>query len=187
MEVVEVSKIRPYEKNPRKNDDAVAAVAESIRQCGYIANIVVDENYTVLCGHTRLKALQQLGETTAEITVVSGLSEDQKKKFRLLDNKTAENAEWDLDLLFGELEGLDFDGFDFGFNIDTDLNGAYNELLNDEEYMSQRKREGKDTFEVSFAFPMSYNEIIKRWIKETGKDAIVEMLIKQEGGSGYGN
>lgn len=128
VETVDVSKIIPYEKNPRKNDDAVASVAESIKQVGYIANIVVDENYVVLCGHTRLKALKELGRETAEVTVVSGLTAKQKKKYRLLDNKTGEIATWDPDLLFGELEGMDFEGFDFGFDMPEDSNFDEEEL-----------------------------------------------------------
>lgn len=110
-----LSEIKPYENNPRRNDGAVTAVEESIKQCGYIAPIIVDEDGVILAGHTRYKALKNLGRTEAEVVVKTGLTEDQKRKYRLLDNKTSELAEWDFDLLAGELEGLDFDGFDFGF------------------------------------------------------------------------
>ena len=65
LKTVPISSIKPYEHNPRRNDDAVDAVAESIRQCSYVAPIVVDENNVILAGHTRWKALQQLGRTTA--------------------------------------------------------------------------------------------------------------------------
>lgn len=99
----------PYENNPRNNDMAVDAVVESIRQCGYIAPIVVDENNIILAGHTRLKALKMLGKEKISVIQAVGLTEDQKKKYRLLDNKTSEIAEWDLDMLAQELEGLDFD------------------------------------------------------------------------------
>ena len=113
-----VRDIKPYDKNPRKNDKAVNAVAESIKQCGYCAPIVVDENNVVLAGHTRLKALKKLGITECQVCVKEGLTEEQKRKYRLLDNKTSEFAEWDLDLLEQELQNLDFEGFDFGFNLD---------------------------------------------------------------------
>ena len=117
MELVKlpISKIKPYPKNPRNNDGAVDAVAESIRQCEYVAPIVVDEDYVILAGHTRMKALKKLGYKEAECVIKAGLTEEQKRKYRLLDNKTSELAEWDLDLLLDELDGLDFDGFDFGF------------------------------------------------------------------------
>lgn len=110
MELVTIplDKIRPYERNPRKNDEAVAAVMESIKQCTYVAPIIVDENNVILAGHTRYKALKKLGKTEAEVIVKSGLSDEQKRKYRLLDNKTNELAEWDFEMLADELEGLDF-------------------------------------------------------------------------------
>lgn len=115
-----LSEIIPYENNPRVNDDAVEAVAESIRQCGYVAPIIIDENNVILAGHTRLKALLSLGREQTEVIVRGGLTEDQKRKYRLLDNKTNELAEWDFDLLADELDGLDFEGFDFGFDLDVE-------------------------------------------------------------------
>lgn len=114
-----LSDIFPYENNPRKNDRAVATVMESIRQCEYIAPIIVDEDGVILAGHTRYKALQKMGWTEAECIVKEGLAEEQKRKYRLLDNKTNEFAGWDFDLLEVELEGMDFEGFDFGFGVDV--------------------------------------------------------------------
>jgi len=110
MEIRELplAQIKPYENNPRKNDAAVAAVMESIKQCEYVAPIVVDENGVILAGHTRYKALKKLGRTSVEVCVKEGLTEEQKRKYRLLDNKTNELAEWDFDLLADELDGLDF-------------------------------------------------------------------------------
>ncbi len=120
MELVKVGlgDVKPYDKNPRKNAAAVDSVAESIKQCSYIAPIIVDEDYIILAGHTRYKALKKLGYTECEILVKAGLTEEQKRKYRILDNKTNELAEWDLELLAEELDGLDFDGFDFGFGMD---------------------------------------------------------------------
>lgn len=117
---LKITEIKPYDKNPRKNDGAVDAVAESIKQCGYCAPIVIDEDNVILAGHTRLKALKKLKYKECECVRKVGMTEEQKRKYRLLDNKTNEFADWDIDLLNGELEGLDFLGFDFGFDI-TDL------------------------------------------------------------------
>ena len=116
--------VKPYKNNPRHNDSAVDAVKESIRQCNYIAPIIVDEGNIILAGHTRYKALQALGKTDAEVMIVTGLTEEQKKKYRLLDNKTNELASWDIDLLEIELEDIDFDGYDFGFDtgVDDEIN-----------------------------------------------------------------
>ena len=115
MELVKVNirSIKPYANNPRYNDEAIEPLEESIEQVGYITPIVVDENYEILAGHTRFKALDNLGEDEIEVVVVSGLTDEQKRKFRLLDNKTAEIAEWDMDKLLSELEDLDFGDFDF--------------------------------------------------------------------------
>ena len=118
LKTVKLKDIVPYENNPRHNDQAVDAVKESIKQCEYIAPIIVDEDMVILCGHTRQKALKSLGRKEAEVMIVSGLTEEQKKKYRLLDNKTNELASWDIDLLEVELEDLDFDGYDFGFDAD---------------------------------------------------------------------
>lgn len=115
---IEISKIKPYERNPRRNDNAVDAVCESIKQCSYVAPIVIDENNTILAGHTRYKALIKLGYTHCECIVKDGLTEEQKKKYRLLDNKTNELADWDYDLLAEELDGLDFGDLELDWEID---------------------------------------------------------------------
>lgn len=113
-----IGDIRPYHKNARKNDAAVGAVVESIKQCGYIAPIIIDEDGVILAGHTRYKALLKLEKTEVECVVKEGLTEDQKKKYRLLDNKTNELAEWDFDLLAEELDGLNFGDLDLDWGID---------------------------------------------------------------------
>ncbi len=114
----------PYKNNPRKNDQAVPYVEESIEQVGYITPIVVDENNVIMAGHTRAKALlaKNGGTDTEEVDVlrVSGLTEEQKRKFRILDNKTNEFAEWDFDKLEKELADLDFGEFDFDFDLSSD-------------------------------------------------------------------
>lgn len=117
LKTVKLTEIKPYANNPRHNNQAVDAVKESIRQCEYIAPIIVDESMEILAGHTRHKALKALGKTEAEVMIVTGLTDEQKRKYRLLDNKTNELASWDIDLLEVELEDLDFEGYDFGFDI----------------------------------------------------------------------
>ena len=118
LKTVKLKDIVPYKNNPRHNDQAVDAVKESIKQCEYIAPIIVDEDMVILAGHTRHKALKSLGKKEAEVMIVTGLTDEQKRKYRLLDNKTNELAEWDIDLLEVELDDLDFEGFDFGFDIE---------------------------------------------------------------------
>ena len=120
LQTLKIKDIHPYERNARKNDQAVDAVAKSIEQCSYVAPIVVDENHVILAGHTRWKALKKLGRTECECIVKDGLTEEQKKKYRLLDNKTNELADWDFDLLENELDGLDFGSLDLDWGIEED-------------------------------------------------------------------
>lgn len=117
LKTISISDIKPYKNNPRKNDKAVDAVAESIKQCTYVAPIIVDENNVILAGHTRWKAMKKLGRTECECIVKYGLTEEQKKKYRLLDNKTNELADWDFDLLADELDGLDFGDLDLDWGV----------------------------------------------------------------------
>ena len=123
LETLKTGDIVPYKNNPRKNDGAVAAVVESIRQCSYIAPIIVDEEHVIIAGHTRYKALKAMGYEEIQCLICEGLTEEQKKKYRFLDNRTGEKAAWDLLKLETELEGLDLEGFDF-FGMAEDLNAG---------------------------------------------------------------
>ena len=123
MEIVmmNIDEIIPYENNPRKNDDAVEAVANSIKNFGFKSPIVVDANKVIVNGHTRLKASKLLGLTMVPVIIASDLTEEQCRALRLADNKTAEIASWDKKLLLQELESIDWEGLqmdmtDFGFD-----------------------------------------------------------------------
>ena len=121
IETWPIDRPQPYEKNPRLNDDAVAAVANSIREFGFRQPIVVDEEGVVIIGHTRLKAAKQLGLTEVPVHVARGLAPEKVKALRLADNKTAEIAEWNLELLpieLSELQGMNFDLGLLGFDQD---------------------------------------------------------------------
>ncbi len=90
-----LASLHKYENNPRNIEKAVPQVAESIRQCGYITPIVIDEDGVILAGHTRYEALLETGATECDVIVAKGLSEEQRKKYRILDNKTGERASGD--------------------------------------------------------------------------------------------
>lgn len=137
---LKLSQIKPYEKNPRRNDEAVDAVVASIEQCGYCSPILVDENNIILAGHTRYKALQKLGWKEAEVVVRDGLTDEQKRKYRLLDNKTNEFASWDFDLLADEIEGLDFGDYDFGFETNADIDFTDDDFLKDTEVTKSKTK-----------------------------------------------
>ncbi len=115
-----LSDVHPYEKNPRKNDNAVDAVAASIRQFGFLVPLVIDREHVIVAGHTRFKAAQRLGMKTVPCVVADELTEDQIKAFRLADNKVGEMAKWDVDLLPLELADIAMDMSAFGFEAVSD-------------------------------------------------------------------
>ena len=119
MNIIEkkVKDLKPYEKNPRLNDDAVKYVAESIRNFGFKVPIVIDKDNNIVCGHTRWKACKKLKIDTVPCVVADDLTEEQIRAYRLADNKVGEKAEWDLALLdteLAEIETIDMTllGFD---------------------------------------------------------------------------
>jgi DNA modification methylase len=135
MDVIDLplGQIIPYARNPRKNEKAVATVAASIAEFGWRQPIVVDEAMVVLAGHTRLEAARQLGLETAPVHVARGLTEAQARAFRIMDNRSSENAEWDDELLGLELGDLLEAEFDLGLTgfTDEELNALMNGLAED--------------------------------------------------------
>jgi site-specific DNA-methyltransferase (adenine-specific) len=128
MNIIEkrLNEIIPYEKNPRKNDEAVKYVAESIKQFGFKVPIVIDKNNVIIAGHTRHKAAKKLNLKTAPCIIADDLTEEQIKAFRLADNKVSEMAEWDFGLLeeeLGDIFDIDMEafGFDLGEEEETEV------------------------------------------------------------------
>lgn len=116
--VKKIEDIKPYEKNPRRNDEAVKYVANSIKEFGFKVPIVIDKNNTIVCGHTRYKASKQLKLKEVPCIVADDLTDEQIKAYRLADNKVSEQAEWDMTLLGEELLDIeDLDMGDFGFEL----------------------------------------------------------------------
>ena len=114
-----LNEIKPYENNPRHNDNAVDAVANSIREFGFKVPIVVDSEGVIVAGHTRYKAAKKLGLQTVPCLVADDLNEKQINAFRLADNKVGELATWDLGTLKVELDNIgEIDMSEFGFNLD---------------------------------------------------------------------
>lgn len=138
MEIVmrKVSELTPYEKNPRRNDEAVNAVAESIRQFGFKVPMVVDSDGVIVAGHTRYKAAKQLGLDSVPCIIANDLTDKQIKAFRLADNKVSEKAGWDFVLLEEELDNLfDFDMEAFGFaeHEDVDISDFFEDAEHKEK------------------------------------------------------
>jgi DNA modification methylase len=121
VELRNVAEIKLYPHNPRRNDQAVAAVAASIREFGFRQPIVLDTDGVIVVGSTRLKAAIQLGMKQVPVHVAVGLTPAQLKAYRIADNKTAELADWDDSLLvqeLAELQKMDFDLDVVGFTAE---------------------------------------------------------------------
>lgn len=117
---IKLTELKEYENNPRINDKAIEAVANSIKNFGFKVPIIVDKDNVIVAGHTRKRAAYMLGLETAPCIVADDLTPEQIKAFRVADNKTAELADWDFDKLETELEQLadiDFDMSQFGFDL----------------------------------------------------------------------
>lgn len=134
MQMMATSDLIPYVNNPRQNDDAVDAVASSIKNFGFKVPIVVDGQNEIVNGHTRLKAAKKLGLDEVPVIVADDLTPEQVKAFHLADNKVGELAEWDDSMLLSELEELaelEFDMTQFGFD-DLDFADETAEIVEDE-------------------------------------------------------
>jgi len=119
IEMWPLAKVKPYEKNPRKNEGAIDAVAKSIEEFGFRVPIVVDGDGVVIAGHTRLKAAEKLGLDKVPVHVARELSADQVRALRIADNKLHELSSWDMELLpieLGDLQGANFDMTLLGFS-----------------------------------------------------------------------
>lgn len=129
-----LEELREYGNNPRNNDEAVKAVAASIREFGFKVPIVIDADNVIIAGHTRKKAAEKIGLTEVPCIVADDLTPEQVKAFRLADNKVSEFATWDFAKLETELAELsemelDFDMSDFGFDLEAD---EQKEIVEDE-------------------------------------------------------
>lgn len=119
VEFIKTSEILPYYRNPRNNDSAIEAVAESIQAFGFRNPILIDQKNTIICGHTRWKSALKLNLKECPCIRSNGMTDQQIKAFRIADNRLGELAEWNYALLKDEFEELDTGDFNMdltGFN-----------------------------------------------------------------------
>lgn len=141
---IPITEIKPYRKNPRKNDHAVDAVAASIREFGFLVPMVIDKNNEIVCGHTRYKAAKSLGMKEVPCVIAEELTPTQIKAFRLADNKVSELAGWDfglLDELLAELGEFNMQDFGFSPKLDIDIDGAFAEAADMEDTADMQESE----------------------------------------------
>ena len=183
-----ISDIKPYPNNPRKNDDAVTATANSIKEFGWQQPIIVDKDNIIIAGHTRYKAAKQLNMEKVPVVVAKNLSKEQVKAYRLADNKTGEIADWDSEFLEDELANIiDFDMEDFGFEqIKNDVN--IDDIFFDDEEQQKKdnafylKWENKKVVVSQDTLLFLNNKLNEYKNAETNKEIdFVQWLLKSEG------
>lgn len=130
IKYININDIKIYEKNPRKNEEAIPYVMNSIKTFGFKNPIILDRNNVIVCGHTRLESAKKLKIEEIPCIYADDLTDEQIKAYRLADNKVSEKAEWDYGLLEEELNGIseiDMALFDFERKDPTDISEEYTE------------------------------------------------------------
>tara|TARA_R100000808_G_C2140821_1_gene148625 strand:- start:543 stop:1349 length:807 start_codon:yes stop_codon:yes gene_type:complete len=121
VQYVDIDKLIPYINNARTHSkEQIAQIAASIKEFGFTTPILIDEDNVIIAGHGRLDGARQLQLTQVPTIQLSELTEAQKKAYILADNRLAQNAGWDEDLLkleLSELEKINFDLELTGFDI----------------------------------------------------------------------
>lgn len=168
IEYIKLKDLKPYDKNPRKNEAAIEYVAESIKQFGFKVPIVVDANNEIVCGHTRYLSAKALNLKEVPCIKADDLTEEQIKAYRLADNKVAEFSEWDFNALEFELSNIaDLDMSDFGFELEVigvDEFGTDFELPNGDK---------SDIVQITFTLHEEQKELINYALEQV-KDSILE-------------
>jgi DNA modification methylase len=147
IEIADINSIQPYINNPRKlKDSAIEKVAKSIKEFGFRQPIVVDTNRIIVVGHTRYRASKKLGLKEVPITIAENLTQEQINAYRIADNRTNEEAEWDLELLKTEIKELELADFNLdltGFDEDQLNNMLFEEKqgLTDEDEVPEAPEE----------------------------------------------
>ena len=113
IEMIDIDKIKPYEKNPRKNQNG-EKIAKSLEKYGWRQPIVVDKDYVVIVGHTRLMGAEYLKMKQVPVHVASDMKDEAVKAYRIADNRLSEDSTWDYELLKFEMDLLN----GIGFNLD---------------------------------------------------------------------
>jgi hypothetical protein len=178
IERVHVDTVVPYWRNPRRlSEEAVGAVRKSIEQYGYSQPIVVDENYTIIVGHTRYAAMRSLGVQEVDVMKVDYLSGTQVKQLRVIDNRANEFAIWDFDKLLEELQGADGDEYMRG--LFPDIMGA-DGAAGESSVVVREASDGSDWDDVDttveFVCPTCFHE----WEQKVTRDQIMNGIIEPD-------
>lgn len=155
-----INQLSPNEKNPRNlSKKAIDAVKKSIESFGYLVPIVIDENNVVLAGHTRLRAVKNLGWKEVDCVVVSNLTEEEKKIFNIVDNKTTELNSWDEELLASLLSTIKEDMTQYGFS-NEELDSVFKEESEEEDDIPEKNDKVDIDIKVGDIFQLGKHRLI---------------------------
>lgn len=179
----------PYENNPRVNDYAVKKVLESIKEFGFRNPILVDADMVIIAGHTRREASILAGLSEVPYIIADDLTPDQVKAYRIADNKLAELATWDEDMLKEELWGLqevDFPLEVMGFT-EMDLTNLFEEK--EEPVKEKKPKEEKTTLPMlrfgSNSVRITEDELVmlsnryNEFVEATPEEGFITWLLKR--------
>ena len=165
IEKIKISDLLEYKYNAKEHPQwQIEQIVNSIKQFGFNDPIAIDENSTIIEGHGRLYALQEMGETEVDCIRLSHLGEEQKKAYILAHNKLTMNTDFDFDLLQLELDNIiDIDMSDFGFEISKEMEVEANKNTEIKEIQDESvlivEADSEDELEEL------YNEFQERGIK----------------------
>ena len=174
IEYIDVAKLKPYDKNTRKHEDYdVSQIACSIEQYGFNDPIGIwGKDNIIVEGHGRLLAAKKLGMDKVPCIRLDDLTDEQRRGYAIMHNKTAELSTWDFDLLAAEIPELDFSGFDVDWGIvSPDDYGESFELPDGDK---------REICQMTFTLHERQAELIKEAIKEVKND-IIETFGNQNG------
>ena len=176
---LKIGEIREYDLNNKIHSDFnISHIAKSIERNEYISPIIVDEEKVILVWHGRLLAMKKLGKEKVEVLQIIGLSEKQKSDFRISDNKLSEFSEWNIENLKIELEKIWV--WDLS-ELFVELNTEPISLLEEVEdwAFTEHLKNSVDFFTITFSFPKEKKEVIEKYIKNHGKEAIVDFILSK--------
>lgn len=180
IEELSVDVLKPYENNPRVNDEAVPKVAASLRDFGWQQPIVIDKENVIVAGHTRYLAALSLKMTHVPCVRASKLTPEQIRAYRLVDNKTNELATWDdikLDLELDALPQFDFKqyGFNYSGEADDEISALYDDSKEDTEETY------KDCDKITIKIPSEHLDQVRKWMSEGGREKVIKYVLTESG------
>lgn len=168
VQEVTLEKLIPYVNNAKiHSDEQVTKIASSIREFGFLSPVLIDRNFNIIAGHGRVMAAKKLNMETVPCVFIEGLSENQRKAYILADNRLAELASWDMNLVGLEIGELEYEGFDI------DLVGFDNMDITGDDFgtdFSLPDGDKPDVYQMTFTLRKQQKDLIEEALKTVKED-----------------